>query len=1279
MAENPSMATEGIAIVGMAGRFPMAPDVGAFWRNLAEGKDCFSEFPVRDLIAMGLPRGVAESPDYVRRCPVIDDPAAFDARAFGYSPREAELIDPQHRIMMECSWEALEYAGYDPRRFDGSIGIWAGCGVGNYFLKNLLSLPEHFESLSSFQTIIGNDKDYLASRIAYKLDLRGPAVVVQTACSTSLVAVHMACQALLTYQCDMALAGGVSLQFPRARGYLYSEGEIFSPDGFCRPFDKRANGTVLGEGCGVVLLRRLEDSLASGDTILAVIRGSAVNNDGGNRVGFTAPGADGQSEVVAMALAAAGVRAEDIGYIEAHGTGTALGDPIEVSSLTRAFRQTTQERGFCGLGSVKSSIGHLDVAAGAAGLIKTICALQHRKLPPSLHFIEPNPELKLSESPFFVVDRLMDWRPRNGSRLAGISSFGLGGTNAHVVIQEFQAGRRSVAPSAGWRVLPVSAATETAVIRSCENLAEHLRAGGDEAELPDLCYTLTVGRQELRHRRCVVASTAKDAEARLRNPDKLFCAEGTAIRHETPVVFMFSGQGTQYPRMAQDLYRGNAVFRESLDACARSIGSIGGSDSLLDIIFDPNGGKESLLNRTEISQPALFSVEYSLCRLWESMGVKPSAVVGHSSGEYAAACEAGMIRLADALRLIRERGRLMQSMEPGAMIAVSMSEAEVREILPASLDIAVINAPTISEISGPTDEVRAFTELLRQRDIPFRYLHTSHAFHSRMMEKAVQPFAGAARAVAFSVPRIPFASNLTGDWLKDDEAVDPSYWPRHLRATVRFSEDLDVIARRFENAVLLEVGPGNTACSISRQQAEPASRMTAIPSIRHPQQKIDDAAFFARALGALWCNGVPVDLPRLSAGGGRRILIPGYPFERRTLLIQPEIRAVKAADQRPKKTAGEPRKRDRSRRRDREPITLEALIEIWEKVLGAEHIGPDDNFFDLGGHSLLAVGLANRIGKAFGRKLPLAALLDSPTPRRNFRLLCEPGPHADSRLCIPVMALGTRTPFFLFHSHGGNVLEYYRLATLIGEDRPIYALQCRGADGSPLMEDSIEEMAARYLEEIRAIQPEGPYLLGGYCFGGILAVEAALQLEASGRETAIVVMINSVTRDYPRNTLPSISRLKKISGRITDRMALEWSNLAGKPFREKLKRIGARVGRTISLAAAGAEKTADSLLSALGCGFGKHSLTYHLEKLAENNDDAWLRYPPKRYAGKVLFFRAARQPRELSPDPMLGWKDFLVGKTTAYNIEGFRQNMLDEPAVGVIAKSISAELDSIGR
>lgn len=1286
MTNTEQNSPEGVAVVGLSGRFPKAPNVEQFWANLVAGQDNFTEFTVEQLIKRGAPRSLAERPDYVRRSAVLDDPAGFDAKFFKYSPKEAELIDPQQRILLECAWEALEDAGYDPYRFSGLIGIWAGSGMNNYFLKNIVSRPGFFETVVDFQTMISNDKDFLASRIAYKLDLRGPAVVVQTACSTSLVAIHMACLSLLTYQCDMALAGGVFLQTPRAPGHIYREGEILSPDGLCRTFDKKANGTVLGEGCGLVVLRRLVDAIADRDNILAVIRGSAINNDGAARVGYTAPGVAGQIELMTMAQAVADVSADEISYIEAHGTGTALGDPIEVSALTQAFRRTTSERGFCGLGSVKTNIGHLDVAAGVAGLIKTICALHHKKLPPTLHFTEPNPNLNLAESPFYVVDHLMDWKPRYGRRIAGVSSFGIGGTNAHVILEEYTGPRTSEPSRRRWHLLPSSAATGNALRITSSNLVSFLKER-PASNLGDISWTLATGRVPMRHRQCVVAESAGDAATRINEANTMLETEGISARNEPPVVFLFSGQGMQYPSMCIDLYRDEPVFHESMDRCAKLLGPVGGYDSILDILYSGNTELAALVNQTEISQPALFAVEYSLARLWESYGVKPSALAGHSIGEYTAACEAGIFSLEDALVLVKERGRLLQSMNSGTMISVPRSEAEVREMIPSGLDIAVINAPGICVVSGPVSEVEAFTKQLEESGISPRLLQTSHGFHSRMMEAAARTFEKMIGRVLMKPPRIPIASNLTGGWMTGEQAADPAYWANHLRHCVRFSDNLLCVAQRFDSPILLEVGPGNTLCAIARQNVAEVASLLALPSVRHPRQQANDQAFFLRALGALWCHGASIDLGSLYSDEHRtRVSLPGYPFERQHFWISSSEQKTEQDRQQDKERRwwrGRTYKPERAASKKKSceqcQLTEEGLIKIWCKVLGTPTIGLDDDFFELGGHSLMAVNIMIELEKSFGLRLPLAALIEAPTIRQFIRLIelrksGTSGSTESSWSClVPLHADRSKIPFFLMHSHGGNILEYHPLANLLKKDLSIYAIQCRGLDGSPLEELTVEEMAANYLNEIRTVQPKGPYFLGGFCFGGLLALEVSRLLRSENEEVGLLALINSGTCLFPTYP-PGTTQIHRQWYALRYRAALEWDELAGKPVNKKIMRLMMRANRAGALLRSKVEAMLDHLPAGSHLRLRKHSLMYYLERLAKVNDRAWERYRPRPYNGKVLFLSARKQPLGIQPDPLLGWGEALTGEVCVHEVPGFRQNILDDPNVSEIARLIKENL-----
>lgn len=1276
MSEDHSL--EGVAVVGCAGRFPQAANIEQYWANLVAGKDCFTEFTVDQVMSQGVPREIAERPDYIRRIPVIENPAGFDAYLFRYSPKEAELIDPQQRIMLECAWEALEHAGYDPHRFSGLIGIWAGVGLNNYFLKNIIPRGL-FEEIADSQAIICNEKDYMATRIAYKLNLRGPAMVVQTACSSSLVAVSMACQSLLTYQCDMALAGAVFLQTPRARGYLYHEGDIFSPDGYCRAFDKAANGTVLGEGCGLVVLRRLEDAIADSDNILAVVRGYAVNNDGSSRAGYTAPGVVGQLDLLTMAQTMAGIRGDDISYIEAHGTGTQLGDPIEVNTLAQVFRRTTSERGFCGLGSVKNNIGHLDVAAGIAGLIKTICALRYRQLPPTINFTDPIPELSLLESPFYVVDKLTDWKPRHGRRIAGVSSFGMGGTNAHVIIEEYTEKYSHQSSLRQWHIFPVSAATSTALNTVTENLSDFLKNNADKP-IADIAWTLSTGRIPLRYRRCVVAESNTDAAIRFSDHNALYATEGEVDEDQRPIIFLCSGQGTQYPRMGEDLYQAEPVFYEAMNKCSRMLGQVVGKNSLVDILYGPGKEINEMINQTAVSQVALFVFEYSMSRLLESYGIKPSALVGHSIGEYVAACDAGIFSLEDALGLVLKRGRLMQSMPQGAMLAVPLAEQTVRNMIPDGMDLAVVNAPAISVVSGSIREVEGFEKQLETQGIMFRRLQTSHGFHSRLMEPAALVFKDVIQGVTRNAPRIPVSSNLTGGWITAEEVGDPQRWADHLRHTVRFGDNLMTAATNFKSSVMLEIGPGNTLCSIAHQHVEMVSKLPAFPLLRHPHQHVSDEAFFMKALGALWCQGAAIDLSTLYAGEKRaKVSLPTYPFEQKQYWIGPERHQKEQKNKlhsrgwREFMELSSLRIFSGKKTERKQKITEEDIINIWCKTLGITNIGLHDNFFELGGHSLLAVSIITELEKTFGIRLPLASLIEAPTINEFFHHIEQWKSGSSTAYLVPLNVKGSKTPFFLLHSHGGNILEYHPLANLLKKDRPVYAIQCRGLDGSPVEERDVEEMAVDYLKEIRAVQPKGPYYLGGYCFGGYLSLEIAHLLRAENEEVKLLVLINSATHLF--NTYePGATKINRVWYSIWDRVALEWAELAGQPFPKKCQRIIMRVERMRDLIRNKIEIMLDQLPADSPWRVKKHSLVYHLEQIAEANDRAWLRYRPKPYDGKVIFLRARNQPMGLVPDPMLGWSGLLTGELYVREVPGFRQNMLDEPHVSEVAEIIMEHL-----
>ena len=647
------MKSAAIAIVGMAGRFPGARNVAEFWRNLSEGVEAIRPFSDAELLAAGVSAEELAQPEYVKSGVVLEDLDMFDAGFFGFSPRDAAIMDPQHRVFLECAWEALEDAGHVPESFAGSIGVYAGSGMNSYMIHNLLTNPALVESAGLFlirQT--GNDKDVLATRVSYELNLHGPSLSVQTACSTSLVAVHLACQSLLNQECDMALAGGVTIEFPHQRGYLYREGEILSRDGHCRAFDADSSGTVFSSGAGIVVLRRLDEALADHDTIHAVILGSAVNNDGSRKVGYLAPSVDGQAEVVAEALGVAGVKASEITYVETHGTGTKVGDPIEIKALTQAFRQTSQGTNCCAIGSLKTNIGHLDTAAGVAGLIKTALALKHRQIPPSLHFRKPNPLIDFEHSPFYVNTGLTEWKTGREPRRAGVTSLGIGGTNAHVVLEEAPQLEERAPAEKPYQLLALSAKTASALERASQNLSSHLQENPG-VRLQDVAYTLQAGRKPFAHRRAFAAATTEEALRLLssREASRVFTGQAPAA---TPgVVFMFSGQGSQYVNMGRELYETEAIFRAQLDICAERLMPDLGVDlrALLYPHEQESVAADRRLSRTRFTQPALFSIEYALAQWWMAHGITPTAMVGHSIGEYVAACLAGVFSLEDGLHL----------------------------------------------------------------------------------------------------------------------------------------------------------------------------------------------------------------------------------------------------------------------------------------------------------------------------------------------------------------------------------------------------------------------------------------------------------------------------------------------------------------------------------------------------------------------------------------------------------------------------------------------------
>ncbi|UCH95067.1 MAG: amino acid adenylation domain-containing protein [Candidatus Aminicenantes bacterium] len=1062
-----------IAVIGMAGKFPGANHIEEYWNNLKNGVESIAFFSDRELLESGVHKEDIRHPNYMKAKGYITGVEYFDASFFGYSPREAEQMDPQTRVLHECVWHALEQAGYDPYAYKGAIGFYVGA-QNNFPWQARVYYSGSGGAADTFNALNLVDKDQISTRISYKLNLTGPSFQLVTQCSTSLVAVHEACQALMNRECDMALAGGISITFPPKHGYYYQEGMIYSQDGHLRAFDAKSQGTVFGNGAGVVLLKLIEEAMNDNDHIMAVIKSSFLNNDGNRKVGYTAPSLEGQAEVIKAAMDLAEIEPETIGYIETHGTATALGDYIEIEALKLAFN--SDKRQFCPIGTVKTNIGHVENAAGIAALIKTVLALKHRLIPPTLHFHSPNPKIDFESSPFYVNTELAEWK-RSGSPLrAGVSNFGIGGTNAHLILEEAPSLEKS-APGRQWKMVVLSAKTETALTKATDNMRNYLQAASG-IQLADAAYTLQVGRKRFQYRRAFVGSTLEEAAAALEAPDQIKAFHSTA-ESKPVVVFMFPGQGAQYVNMGLGLYQAEPLFRQEIDHCFDILKPIMGDDPK-EILYPAAGGGH--INQTGIAQPLIFAFEYALAKLLMSWGIQPAALIGHSIGEYTAACLAGVFSQDQALKLVAARGQLIQKLSPGAMLTVSASEKDILPLLGGDTALAAVNTPSRCVISGPLSEIDPLQQQLKAQGYQCSRLHTSHAFHSPMMEPILKEFQEEVERVDLKPPVIPYISNISGNWITGDEAVSPAYWTRHLRETVRFANGIKTLGEmEMETAIFIEVGPGNVLSTFVRELFAGDDRQKVIHLVRHPRKETADDYYLLDNLAEFWLYGGEIDWAEFYRRERRhRIPLPLYPFERERYWIDEDPPArnyhLEPGKTRPGKKPGALPQEDEDKKQKKNKGALKprpnlavpyaaprnplekTLVNNWKNYFGFEKIGIHDDFFDLGGDSLKALSVIAEMQKALKVEIPISEFFQ----HSSVETLAGYIDHAVKQVVYPEIKLLEAKEYYPLSSAQRRLYVLHRFQEWNTSYNETFALCIEGSLKKEKFEDIFRQLIKRH-------------------------------------------------------------------------------------------------------------------------------------------------------------------------------------------------------------------------
>lgn len=968
--------SEKIAVIGMACRYPGANNVQEYWNNLINGKETIKHFSDKELSQYEVNyEELKNNPGFVPARGILDDIDKFDAGFFGYTPKHAELIDPQHRIWLETTWHALENAGCNPYTYPGAIGVYAGGYVNTYLLNNVLRDKRKYENFirlrttESFQIMTSNDISYLPTKTAYQFNLTGPAINIQTACSTSLVAIAQACNSLFNYESDICLAGGVCILTPQETGYIHQQGAIPSPDGHCRPFDARGEGTVFSNGVGAVVLKRYEDAIKDKDNIVAVVSGWALNNDGNKKVSYTAPSVEGQTKVIRAAQSLAGINANQVSYIEAHGTATSLGDPIEITALSKAFAETTDKKQFCGIGSVKSNIGHTDAAAGVASFIKLCLIAQHKQIPPTLHYQTPNPHIKFENTPFYVVDKPTDINPEN-QLVMGVSSFGIGGTNAHIVVEAPPVLKQDTAHDnkTGTYFLPVSAKSKKALHENKLQLSQYLTQH-PQANIDNIAYTLWHGRNHFPYRAtCIINKNIKTEE-------HIFI-ENKLDENATALAFAFPGQGSQYVGMGKALYNEDEAFKKIVDHGCELYKSITQTD-LKDLLFNNSSttDAEIKLAETAITQPALFITQYAMAKRLIDKGLSPSYVTGHSIGEYAAACIAGVFDFQTALKIVIKRGELMQKMPSGTMYAVKAPREKLLEISNGLFELAANNAPDSCTISFDTSHTEQINKILEDNNINFIPLNTSHAFHSKFFDPILKAFSDFVGQFKLHAPTIPTISCLSGYFLTEQQATNPNYWSQQLRNPVMFYKGIKTILEE-EDVVFIETGANSHLTSILKAIPEFENKKASILTLGRPDNPVKQN-ILEYILAQTWCTYKPYtpDLNFIASNAVKTVL-PGYAFEKQRHWIDYKWADTPAENNQVSKPGNASKSSQTAKENE---STIDKVTNIWEELLGIENIKPTDNFFYIGGTSLMAISVVDKCKEIFKCNLVLKSFFDAPT------------------------------------------------------------------------------------------------------------------------------------------------------------------------------------------------------------------------------------------------------------------------------------------------------------